>query len=43
MYPTLEALEILPSISDWGQMLFDKCMNNDLSDIHVENADDKDF
>jgi len=43
MYPTLEALDILPQISDWGQILFDKCMQNDLSDIHVENADDKDF
>jgi len=43
MYPTLEALDILPQISDWGQILFDKCMQNDLSDIHVENADDMIF
>ena len=43
MYPTLKELNILDQIGDWGQLLYDKCMRNDLTDIHVENAEEHDF
>ena len=30
-------------ISDWQDILFDKCLDNELTDVHVENASSKDF
>lgn len=34
----LKATTILPKISDWQEIIYDKCLDNQLTDIHVENA-----
>jgi hypothetical protein len=39
----LESTCIPSLISDWHEILFDKCLDNELTDMHVENATSKDF
>ena len=41
--PALVASEIPQYISDWQDILYDKCLENELTDMHVENATTKDF
>ena len=39
----LKATSILKKISDWQELLYDKCLENQLTDVHVENATPQDF
>jgi hypothetical protein len=39
----LEATGLPAIINDWQDILFDKVLANDLTDVHVENATNNDF
>jgi len=39
----LKATSILKKISDWQEILYDKCLDNQISDVHVVNATAQDF
>jgi hypothetical protein len=39
----LKATNVLTKLSDWQELLYDKCMDNQISDVHVENATTQDF
>jgi hypothetical protein len=39
----LNSTSILNKCSDWQDLLHDKCLDNQLTDVHVENATPKDF
>ena len=39
----LKAIQIEEKLSDWADIIYDKCLVNELTDIHVENASNEDF
>ena len=39
----LQKTEMLQKCSDWQDILYDKCLDNQLTDVHIENATPQDF
>jgi len=39
----LKATNILAKLSDWQELLYDKCVDNQIADVHIENATPQDF
>ena len=39
----LKSTSILDKCRDWQDILYDKCLENQLTDVHVENATSQDF
>ena len=39
----LEATGLPAMIEDWSDILLDKCFENELTDVHIENATREDF
>ena len=39
----LKAINVIDKLVDWHDILYDKCYLNQLTDVHVENASEKDF
>ena len=42
-YDALQAIQIEKKIEDWADIIYDKCLMNELTDVHVENASNEDF
>jgi hypothetical protein len=34
---------VLPKMEEWYEMLHDKCMKNEITDMHIENLTQNDF